>query len=163
MKFEDVEWKNAACATQKADFYPEPGRNYQHKVMVAKAICSECPIKAQCLEYSLYNEDHGIWGGIGPAERFSMRRSLKAPKLVPVLIRSNKERSLQAAPAAISKLKEALEAVGTKALPDWVDAAKMRIDNPTKSLAEVAHMANLTKDAYNGKLRRLVDLYEKSK
>lgn len=162
--YEEVDWTDSACATAKGvNFYPEPGNSYARKVMEAKAVCKTCPIQMQCLEYALYNEDHGIWGGLGPAERFGMRRSRKALRVVPVFVQANKERSLQAAPAAISKLKEALEAVGSQALPDWVEAAKLRIDNPTKSLAEVASMAQLTKDAYNGKLRRLVKLYEESK
>lgn len=164
ISYEDVPWKQSACATAKdVDFYPEPGREYPRRVMEAKAVCKECPIKMQCLEYALTNEEHGIWGGLGPAERQSLVRSRRASRSIPVFIKSNRERSLQAAPAAIAKLQEALNAVGSQALPDWVEAAKLRINNPTKSLAEVASLAHLTKDAYNGKLRRLVKLYESSK
>lgn len=161
--YEDVTWHKASCAKAKdVDFYPEPGRGYPERVAEAKAVCKSCPIQMQCLEYAIKNEEFGIWGGLGPAERDSMRRSRRAPRVVPVLLQANKQRTLEAAPAAIAKLRSALEAVGSQAMPDWVEAAKLRIDNPTKSLAEVASMAQLTKDAYNGKLRRLVDLYEKS-
>lgn len=164
VSYEEVEWKQSACAKAKdVDFFPEPGREYPRRVMEAKSVCKACPIQMQCLEYALTNEDHGIWGGLGPAERETMRRSRRASKIVPVLIQANKQRSLDAAPAAIAKLKEALEAVGTEALPEWVDAAKLRILNPTKSLTELASMSNVTKDVYAGKLRRLVKFYEESK
>jgi WhiB family redox-sensing transcriptional regulator len=164
ISYEEVPWEDSACSkAENVDFFPEPGKEYRTKIAEAKAVCKDCSIKMQCLEYSLENEEHGIWGGLSASERDSMRRSRRARKTIPVFIKSNRERSLQAAPAAITKLKEALDAVGNQALPEWVEAAKLRIDNPTKSLAEVASMANLNKDVYNGKLRRLVNLYESSK
>lgn len=164
LSYEDVAWKKSACAkAEGVNFFPEPGREYASKITEAKAVCNTCPIKMDCLEYAMENEDYGIWGGMSPLDRQNFRRSLRAKRVVPVLIQANKTRSLQAAPAAIAKLQEALNALGSQALPEWVEAAKLRIAHPTKSLAEVASMANQTKDAYNGKLRRLVDLYESSK
>ena len=36
----------------------------------AKAICSECPVRRQCLEFALATrEPHGIWGGLNELER----------------------------------------------------------------------------------------------
>ena len=36
----------------------------------AKAICRECPVQAECLEYALgIREPHGIWGGLNEVER----------------------------------------------------------------------------------------------
>ena len=30
----------------------------------AKAICNQCPVGAQCLEYAIeHHEHHGVWGG----------------------------------------------------------------------------------------------------
>jgi hypothetical protein len=43
----------------------------------AIAICMACPVRAQCLELSLRHWDigqHGIWGGLLPAERAALRR-----------------------------------------------------------------------------------------
>lgn len=36
----------------------------------AKAICAECPVSAQCLDFAMSSrEQHGIWGGKNEAER----------------------------------------------------------------------------------------------
>lgn len=36
----------------------------------AKAVCSACPVRRECLEYAdLNNETEGIWGGLTPQER----------------------------------------------------------------------------------------------
>lgn len=44
-------------------------------VKFAEVFCSDCPVRQMCLEYALKNnEDHGVWGGRTPEERFKMRR-----------------------------------------------------------------------------------------
>lgn len=42
----------------------------------AKAICNSlCPIRIECLERALkLNETTGVWGGMGVAERISLKR-----------------------------------------------------------------------------------------
>ncbi|MGH8936508.1 MAG: WhiB family transcriptional regulator [Acidimicrobiia bacterium] len=36
----------------------------------AKAICSVCPVQAECLDYALHiREPYGIWGGLTEMER----------------------------------------------------------------------------------------------
>lgn len=63
-------------------FYPEPYLyNEKHKsvgpnilmkqqVKQAKAICAICPVKQECLDYALRNEEvYGIWGGKTTRER----------------------------------------------------------------------------------------------
>jgi hypothetical protein len=43
----------------------------------AIVICMACPVRAQCLELSLRHWDigqHGVWGGLLPAERAELRR-----------------------------------------------------------------------------------------
>jgi WhiB family redox-sensing transcriptional regulator len=43
----------------------------------AIAICTACPVRAACLELSLRHwtiGQHGIWGGLVPAERAALRR-----------------------------------------------------------------------------------------
>lgn len=39
----------------------------------AKAICRSCPVREECLEYSLRWEPWGIWGGYDERERAEMR------------------------------------------------------------------------------------------
>ena len=41
----------------------------------AKAICSACPVAAECLTWAIEsNQSEGIWGGHTPKERRSIRR-----------------------------------------------------------------------------------------
>lgn len=44
----------------------------------AKAVCAECPVKKQCLDFAMRNrEEWGIWGGLNPAERRALRRRIQ--------------------------------------------------------------------------------------
>ena len=40
----------------------------------AIAICKQCPIINECLNYALRNETHGVWGGLREVEREIYRR-----------------------------------------------------------------------------------------
>lgn len=43
--------------------------------LMAKRICDDCPVKQQCLDWALENnERYGIWGGATPRERRGMRK-----------------------------------------------------------------------------------------
>ena len=65
----------AACRGPQAEvFFPPP--QFERKAdrlereARAKQICAECPVRVDCLEYSLeISEPHGIWGGLNEAER----------------------------------------------------------------------------------------------
>lgn len=63
----------ASCAFVDPDlWYPhdkgDPG-------VVAKRICYSCPVREECLEYALANdESHGIWGGLSRQERWKLKR-----------------------------------------------------------------------------------------
>jgi hypothetical protein len=43
----------------------------------AKKICSSCVHKEECLEWAIYNENYGIWGGTTPTERYEIRKKRK--------------------------------------------------------------------------------------
>ena len=61
-----------------AVFFPNDGIGVQ----IARRICDECAVKAQCLDYALGNHvDHGVWGGTSERER---RRILRAKRLARV-------------------------------------------------------------------------------
>lgn len=48
---------------------PDPVIRHQFTV-IAKAMCSRCPVKTVCFEYALETDQrHGIWGGTSPDER----------------------------------------------------------------------------------------------
>ena len=52
-------------------FFPSDGIGVQ----VARRVCAECPVKAPCLEYALYNRiEHGVWGGASERERRRIAR-----------------------------------------------------------------------------------------
>lgn len=59
--------KNAACRGLDPDlFFPVKGE----KTDEAKAVCEDCPVQEECLEYAVKKrEKHGIWGGASERER----------------------------------------------------------------------------------------------
>lgn len=40
----------------------------------AKAVCSQCPLKIECLVYALKTGQQGIWGGTTENDRRQLRR-----------------------------------------------------------------------------------------
>ncbi len=78
----DTDWMDRGlCRSYPPEtFFPSDGVG----VEVAKRICAECPVKAECLDHALDNRiDHGVWGGTSERQR---RRILKArgAELTPV-------------------------------------------------------------------------------
>jgi WhiB family redox-sensing transcriptional regulator len=72
----------ARCADSGLDpdlWYPvstEPARA-RYEAAAAIAVCTSCPVRAQCLELSLRHWDigqHGVWGGLVAADRADLRR-----------------------------------------------------------------------------------------
>lgn len=43
---------------------------------IAKRLCGECPVRAECLAYALDNGAVGIWGGTSTKERRKMGQSM---------------------------------------------------------------------------------------
>jgi WhiB family redox-sensing transcriptional regulator len=85
---DQVSWarviRNARCADASLDadqWFPvsaEAGKARQ-EAAAAIAICTTCPVRAQCLALSLRHWDigqHGIWGGLVAAERAALRRRI---------------------------------------------------------------------------------------
>jgi len=51
-------------------WYPEKGSSNRD----AKRVCLACPVKAECLQYALDNDEQfGVWGGLSSAERRKLR------------------------------------------------------------------------------------------
>ena len=45
----------------------------------ARAVCRQCPVQADCLDFALTtNQDSGIWGGTSEEERRVLRREFVA-------------------------------------------------------------------------------------
>ncbi|MDQ3104389.1 MAG: WhiB family transcriptional regulator [Actinomycetota bacterium] len=71
----DAGWMaEAACAGMPVRlFFPERGEPAKDAI----AVCSGCPVREECREYSfLVGVRHGVWGGLG--ER--ARRRVRAPR-----------------------------------------------------------------------------------
>lgn len=74
----DDEWTaHAACRDMNPDiFFPTRGED----VRPAKRVCAGCPVRQQCLDYALDNQEkYGIWGGTGERERRRLRRERGIP------------------------------------------------------------------------------------
>ena len=71
----DPSWRaRAACrGLDPAMFFPEVGEN----TAAAKAVCAQCPVSRECLDFALANtETEGVWGGTTPRARRPLRRAL---------------------------------------------------------------------------------------
>ena len=52
-------------------FFPEKGGSTRE----AKRICAACPVRDDCLQYALENDERfGIWGGLSERERRRAKR-----------------------------------------------------------------------------------------
>jgi WhiB family redox-sensing transcriptional regulator len=72
----DEAWqRNAACRGPESVLFfaptvPEARSDREARETRAKAICAECPVTPECLQYALrIREPHGIWGGLNESER----------------------------------------------------------------------------------------------
>ena len=66
--------KRAQCRGEdRALFFPALGE----KAAKARAICSICPVRQECLSYALADpESAGVWGGTAERERRKLARSV---------------------------------------------------------------------------------------
>lgn len=79
------EWQRLAACSPLADqpdiydvFFPEdlPDRERRKNTASAKAVCAQCPVGPQCLEYGIRTGSPvGIFGGLTADERFAFVRS----------------------------------------------------------------------------------------
>jgi len=78
MKSGDRSWRlDAKCRGMKPSFFwPEFG--VPASLAAALAVCSECPVRIECLAAGLNELDHsgGIWGGTTPEQRRVIRRKV---------------------------------------------------------------------------------------
>lgn len=68
-------WQDRArCRDVDVDaFFPERGESSRE----AKEICAACPVRIECLNYALHNDErHGVWGGMTERERRRLRSVL---------------------------------------------------------------------------------------
>ncbi len=76
----DGEWLHrAACADEDTALFYDHDRETNEgrllRVTTAKAICEGCPVRRECLNTALANDEpYGIWGGYTAPERWSLKR-----------------------------------------------------------------------------------------
>lgn len=70
---DDSFFSMGACLGLDPDlFFPARGEDTSE----AKAVCRECAVQGECLEWSIaHGEKFGIWGGASERERRKLRRS----------------------------------------------------------------------------------------
>jgi WhiB family redox-sensing transcriptional regulator len=72
--FEETTWtERSACRDYPTDvFFAD--LDAPKNSLEARAICSKCPVKAECLDYAIRHAcEYGIWGGTTATERRFMR------------------------------------------------------------------------------------------
>lgn len=76
---DDMRWiARARCIGEDPDlFFPVGSAGpAAEQVARARSICGRCPVRAECLEWSLMTcQDAGVWGGLDEEERRAIRRS----------------------------------------------------------------------------------------
>lgn len=71
MDTDEVWVGRAACRTADPDVLFVEGAA-QH---AAKAVCTGCPVRTECLAHALdYRIEHGVWGGMTERERRALLR-----------------------------------------------------------------------------------------
>lgn len=67
------DWRDLAeCKGMDPDFFfPDRGESLRD----VKAVCAGCPVRRECLDYALdNNEKVGVWGGLSERARRQIRR-----------------------------------------------------------------------------------------
>ena len=81
IKDKTYEWKqDASCLNLDSTiFLPSDirGRSISKNYQIAKQYCYECPVRTECLAYSLVHKlDLGVFGGLTPEERKGLHNKL---------------------------------------------------------------------------------------
>ena len=76
-----MDWRNqAACLTQDPELFFSVGtsRPALKRVAEAKKVCAPCPVRLECLQWSVdIGAENGVWGGLGESERRALRRRIR--------------------------------------------------------------------------------------
>lgn len=82
----DSEAACAPIATHMPDlfdeyFYPERTNKTSAVTVMAKRICAACPVKVECLEDAVANDDgYGLKGGLTASEREKLKGRIIIPR-----------------------------------------------------------------------------------
>lgn len=73
-KYPEFDGSQICAQTEPELWFPTADRQTGR---VAKSLCSSCPWLKPCLDYALFTDVVGIWGGKTERERSQMRIALK--------------------------------------------------------------------------------------
>lgn len=83
-----MEWvQRAKCKDEDPELFFPIGTSGPalEQIEVARAICMQCEVRRECLEWALATgQDAGVWGGTSEDERKEMRRARRRASRVPV-------------------------------------------------------------------------------
>lgn len=81
MELSEASWRTqAACLSHDPELFFAGGESgpTQAALQRARAVCSGCPVRMDCLEYALETGPrYGIWGGMTQDEIRALRRRRK--------------------------------------------------------------------------------------
>jgi len=80
-------FKHAACRGLTHLMFPKEHKDITY-IAEARRICSDCPVKAQCLEYALEfppADMHGVWAGLTSRQLAAEQRRRKIRPIRPTL------------------------------------------------------------------------------
>ena len=85
-----MEWVHRAlCKDEDPELFFPIGNTgpAASQIDAAKAVCTRCPVRLECLEWAMRTvQDAGVWGGLSEEERRALRRSRKRAPLRPVAV-----------------------------------------------------------------------------
>ena len=83
-----MDWvQRASCRDEDPELFFPIGSTGPAALQVeaAKAICYVCPVRNDCLEWSLATvQDSGVWGGLSEEERRAVRRARRREATIAV-------------------------------------------------------------------------------
>lgn len=72
------DWRHrAACRTKDPELFFPVGSSGPSILQTAeaKAVCHDCPVQSECLEWALRTgQDAGVWGGMSECERRELKQ-----------------------------------------------------------------------------------------
>ncbi len=77
LSVKSIEWNQADCLGMDTNLFFMSREELQLEGMTyqtLRRICSDCPIRKDCLEYAFKYERHGMFGGVTGLERDLIRR-----------------------------------------------------------------------------------------
>jgi WhiB family redox-sensing transcriptional regulator len=77
----DSDWRRrAACRLMPAElFFPVGTAAAVEEIESAKAVCADCAVAPECLEFALTTrQEFGVWGGLDEEERRALLKGRRA-------------------------------------------------------------------------------------